>query len=90
MCIVWLSNTFYTVDGEKTGIHFFKFPMKNPEKLKWCNLIKRQDGKDNFKVTNGTYVCQNHFPDNAIKKHPNSWCYLTNFLPPLCAPPKSE
>ena len=34
------SNTFYNSDGLATGLHFFKFPQKNPGKQLWCNLIK--------------------------------------------------
>ena len=44
-------NFFYNNDGTPTGLHFFKFPQKNPEKRQWCNLIKRVDGLDGFKVT---------------------------------------
>ena len=66
-------NFFYNNDGEKSGIHFFKFPDKNPEKQKWCNAIKRQDGKDGFKVSNNTFICQDHFIESDIRKNPNTW-----------------
>ena len=77
------SNTFYCADGERTENHFFKFPLKNPEKLQWCNLIKRQDGKDNFKVTNETYLCQAHFKDSDIRKNLNTWRLNKGALPTL-------
>ena len=44
-------NFSYNSDGSASGLHFFKFPQKNPEKRIWCNLIKRVDGLDGFKVT---------------------------------------
>ena len=67
------NNTFYKSDGSKSGTHFFKFPQTNPKKNRWCNLIKRQDGKDDFKVSNNTFVCQHHFKESDIKKNPNAW-----------------
>ena len=27
------SNTFYNYDGTPSGLHFFKFPQKNPENV---------------------------------------------------------
>ena len=62
------ANTFYNSDGLATGLHFFKFPQKNPEKQVWCNLIKRQDGKDGFCVNVNTYLCHKHFLESDIKK----------------------
>ena len=50
------SNTFYNSVGQGTGLLFFKFPQSNPDKQRWCNLIKRQDGKDGFKVTKNTFL----------------------------------
>ena len=62
-------NFFYNNDGTPTGLHFFKFPQKNPEKHQWCNLIKRVDGLDGFKVTQSTYLCHEHFLESEIKKN---------------------
>ena len=32
-CVAYgCTNTFYDVTGNKTGIHFFKFPQTNPRK----------------------------------------------------------
>ena len=31
-CAYGCSSTFYNSDGLATGLHFFKFPQKNPEK----------------------------------------------------------
>ncbi|XP_065064833.1 uncharacterized protein LOC135691031 [Rhopilema esculentum] len=67
------SNTFYNSDGVSTGIHFFKFPQKNPEKRLWCNLIKRIDGMDDFRVTDATCLCEEHFKDEDIKRNPSRW-----------------
>ena len=66
-------STFYNKDGSRSDWHFFKFPQKNPDKRRWCNLIKRQDGKDGFKVNANTYLCQTHFEDDHIRRNPNTW-----------------
>ena len=67
------SNTFYNSVGQATGIHFFKFPQTNPDKQRWCNLIKRQDGKDGFNVTSNTFLCHMHFMETDIRKTINQW-----------------
>ena len=64
-------NTFYNTDGTASGLHFFRFPQKNPDKLRWCNLFKRVDGRDGFKVTNATVLCEDHFAMEEIKRNPN-------------------
>ena len=66
-CIPVCKNAQYDKDWQKTNIGLFKFPDKDakPELYKlWCNKIKtfrRNGGKDSFKVTNNTYVCELHF-----------------------------
>ena len=42
------SRSYCFVNKEKkpTGILFFKFPKSKAEINDWCNLIKRQNGKD--------------------------------------------
>ena len=74
-------STFYTTDGSPTGLHFFRFPQKNPEKLRWCNLIKRVDGIDGFKVTRGTVLCEKHFTAADIKRNPNYWRLVSGAVP---------
>ena len=66
-------STFYKTDGLPSGLHFFRFPQKNQEKNRWCNLIKRVDGRDDFNVTSCTCLCEKHFTDSDIKKLPNMW-----------------
>ena len=66
-------STFYNIDGSRSDWHFFKFPQTNPDKSRWCNLIKRQDGKDGFKVNANTYLCQKHFEDDCVRRNPNTW-----------------
>ena len=60
----------YNTDGSPSGLHFFKFPQKNPEKRVWCNLIKRVDGLNGFKITASTVLCQEHFKDEDLKRNP--------------------
>ncbi|XP_065055091.1 uncharacterized protein LOC135683687 [Rhopilema esculentum] len=76
-------NFFYSTDRSPTGLRFFKFPQKNPEKRQWCNLIKRVDGLDGFRVTASTYLCHEHFTDSDIKKNPQRWKLRSGALPSL-------
>ena len=63
-------NSSYIPDGMPTGLHYFKFLQKKPEKRLWCNLIKRVDGLDGFRVTESTRLCQEHYKDSDIKQNP--------------------
>ena len=49
---------------------FFKFPEEPSEKTVWCNKIKRQDGKDGFRVNESTRVCEKHFESFKIYRPP--------------------
>ena len=66
-CIPVCKNAQYHRDWQKTNIGLFKFPDKDvkPELYElWYNKIKafrRAGGKDSFKITNNTYVCEFHF-----------------------------
>ena len=66
-CIPVCRNAQYGKDWQKTNIGLFKFADKDakPDLYNlWCNKIKtfqRAGGKDLFKVTNNTYVCEFHF-----------------------------
>ena len=64
------SRSFYIQNNERkpTGNNFFRFPKEKFEIKDWCNLIKRQDGKDGFKVTKSTVVCSKHFLPSNINK----------------------
>ena len=56
-------------DGSGSGLHFFKFPTKGPKKARWCNLIKRQDRRDGFRVNHtDTMICEKHFKKEDIHK----------------------
>ena len=80
-CAYGCSNTFYNSDGLATGLHFFKFPQKNPGKQLWCNLIKRQDGRDDFHVNSYTCLCHKHFLDSDIRKTVNQWRLIKGAVP---------
>ena len=64
------SRSYYIQNNERkpTGNNFFHFSKEKFEIKDWCNLIKRQDGKDGFKVTNSTLVCSRHFLPSNIKR----------------------
>ena len=61
------SSFEFNSDGSRSGLHFFKFPTKNPAKTRWCNLIKRQDRRDSFRVSENT-ICEKHFRKHDIIK----------------------
>lgn len=53
------SRSYYFVNKEtkRTGISFFKDPKSKTEINDWCNLIKIQNGKDGFVITeNSTHI----------------------------------
>ena len=62
------SNTFYGPNSLPTSLHLFKFPKDTNRRRRWCNLIKRQHGKEGFFVTNSTVVCSEHFRKEDIGK----------------------
>ena len=64
------SRSYYIQNNERkpTGNNFFHFPKEKFEIKDWCNLIKRQDGKDGFKVTKSTVVCSKHFLPSSINR----------------------
>ena len=80
------SSMFYKNDGSKSGIHFFQFPKINPEKLPLCQLVKRRDICDGFKANNFTFICEKHFPDDAIKTNPITWKLNRGSAPSLNFP----
>ena len=53
---------------KKNGKHISKFPLKNPERNRWCNLIKRQHGRDGFTVNNETVIYDQHFRPEDIHR----------------------
>ena len=53
-----------------TNISFFRFPKNNVDINVWCNLIKRQNNRDNFSVTPSHRVCGKHFEENFLFKAP--------------------
>ena len=67
------SNTMLNKHLEHSGFHFFTFPKTKLEINRWCNLIKKQNGKDAFNVTKNTVVCNEHFRDCDIKKGMMKW-----------------
>lgn len=64
------SNRNYNPDGSPSSFSFFKFPTKNPSRNVWCNLVKRQHGRDGFKVTESTVICDQHFKESDIYRPP--------------------
>ncbi|XP_057294701.1 uncharacterized protein LOC130623245 [Hydractinia symbiolongicarpus] len=73
-CAAWGcdSRGLVEFEGERitSALSFFQFP-KDPSLRKvWCNRIKRVDGKDNFRVTNYTVLCEKHFEKSDIIRPP--------------------
>ena len=60
------SHNCIVKDGKRalSRLSFFTFLKDAAAKGSWCNLIRRQEGKDNF-VTSNKRLCELHFnPDN--------------------------
>ena len=67
------SREYKILEGQRvaTGIKLFSFPLKDKGRvLQWCNLIKRQNNRDNFKITKETKVCEKHFPKEFLYRPP--------------------
>ena len=64
----------YDRNMNKTNISLFSFPNKEkkPDVYKsWCREIhkfRRKGGKDGFKITKSTKVCELHFKPEEIKR----------------------
>ena len=77
----WLLKYLLSLRRNAEWPTFFKFPQKNPEKRVWCNLIKRFDGLDGFRVTAATCLCQEHFREEDIKRNPSRWKLVPGAAP---------
>ena len=68
------NNSYYNDEGLFGGYHFFKFPTSPKQRNRWCNLIKRQHGRDGFTVTSSTVVCNEHFKqEDIVRKLSGRW-----------------
>lgn len=75
-------NTMYDENYAKTHFHFFQFPQRDPQKKIWLSKIKRVEGKDNFKVSYGAKICNEHFHPHEITKTLNGmWKLVPGVLP---------
>ena len=52
---------------KQKGLSFFGFPKDKFKRQRWCNLIKRQHGRDNFDASKAT-LCQKHFCDSDVTR----------------------
>lgn len=66
------SYSYYFKDGQRvsSNISFFCFPDDKSVKKNWCNLIKRRENQDGFKITKSTRVCEKHFLPEYIYRPP--------------------
>ena len=63
-----VNNSYYNEEGLFAGYHFFKFPTSPRRRNRWCNIIKRQHGRDGFTVTcSATVVCNEHLKQQDRK-----------------------
>ena len=64
------SRSYYIQNNERkpTRNNFCHFPKEKYEIKDCCHLIKRQDGKDSFKVTESTVACSKHFLPSSMKR----------------------
>lgn len=63
------ANSYYDTAGNPTGLHFFSFPNDVQQRIRWCNLLKRQHGKDGFFITKSTSLCSEHFKTEDMRKN---------------------
>ena len=63
-------NGYFCADGKRSMFHFFRVPLKNPQKTIWCNKLGKVEGKDGFRVTKNTKVCHAHFNNEDVLKVP--------------------
>ena len=63
------ANSYYDAKGKPTGLHFFSFPKDVQRRNRWCNLIKRQHGKDGFLVTKSTFFVLGTFQKRSHPKN---------------------
>ena len=62
------NNSAYDVNGTRTSYHFFEFPKDANRRNRWCSLIKRRHGQDDFVVSTSTVLCHEHFRAEDISK----------------------
>ena len=48
------------------GSEIYSFIHSKTERNAWCNLIKRRENKDGFRITKSTQVCEKHFLPSKI------------------------
>ena len=53
-----------------TKISFFFSLQEQSESNAWCNLIKRKENEDGFRITKSTQVCEKHFLAEKIYRLP--------------------
>ena len=66
------NRTFKDEGGNRitSKISFFTFPDNTNRVKYWCSRIKRVNGKDNFKVTKTTVLCEKHFRPEDVYRPP--------------------
>ena len=62
MCLLWL---FFQLPE----MELKNFPSDSATRKAWCNLIKRQERMDGFRINKSTRVCERHFPTVMIIHH---------------------
>ena len=64
-CVAFGCNQYqYKMEnGERipTNVPMYRFPKEEELKNEWCKLIRREDGRDNFHVSQSTRLCAAHF-----------------------------
>ena len=64
------SNRMYDSIGKKTRFRFFTFPKNEKLRRNWENRVARKSGKDGFRTTKATVVCNVHFRADDILRVP--------------------
>ena len=87
-CAAYGCNTYqYHINesGERvlSNIPMYRIPEEKKAKDDWCRLVKRVDGRDGFKVGDGTRVCKRHFRDCDFELNGNKLIKLKIARPVL-------
>ena len=59
------NSSFYKKGSVRTEFSFFKIPSDKKTQTRWCNLIKRQHGRDGFDARKAR-LCQKHFRESDL------------------------
>ena len=67
----------------KTSLDYIFFNFHRRIQINYYGAIWLKDGRDNFKVTKATVICEKHFSNDDIKKNMSRWTLKPGAKPSL-------